>query len=112
MSWMNQNTPIPYQMERISRKRQYLGRRQSNPCARPHQTLSQGEPSPDDKGTTPLTSKSPSSNLAIIYISLTPLPTNPNPPPGYKDSTQYFKSLFRSALFSTHKFNEFNARWK
>src|SRR6267142_6124930 len=99
-------------MERIPRKRQYLGRRRSNPCAQPHQTLSQREPSPKDKRTTHFASKSPSSNLAIIYISLAPLPTNPALPPDYKDSTQYFKSLFCPPPFLTHKFNKFDACWK
>src|SRR6267142_3580334 len=99
-------------MERISRKRQYLGRRRSNPCARPHQTLSQRKPSPEDKRATSLASKSPSSNLAIIYISLALLPTNPILPADYQDSATYFKSLFRAPPFLTHKFNEFDARWK
>src|SRR6267142_167518 len=99
-------------MEGIPRKRQHLGRRRSNPCARPHQTLSQRKPSPEDKRVTPFTSKSPSSNLAIIYISLTPLPTNPTLPSDYQDSTKFFKSLFHSPPFSTHKFNKFDARWK
>src|SRR6267142_2573387 len=99
-------------MERISRKQQYLGKCRSNPCTRPHQTLSQREPSPEDKRTTPLASKFPSSNLAIIYISLAPLPTNPILPADYKDSTKYFKSLFHPPPFSTHKFNEFDANWK
>src|SRR6266850_633741 len=91
-------------MERISRKRQYLGRRRSNSCPRPHQTLSQRKPSPEHKRTTPLASKSPSPNLAIIQISLAPLPTNPTLPADYKDSVQFFKSLFRSSSYSSHKY--------
>src|SRR5882672_4299339 len=99
-------------MERIPQKQQYLGRHQSNPCARPHQTLSQRQPSPEDKRATPFASKSPSSNLAIIHISLAPLPTNPILPTEYQDSVQYFKSLFHSSSYSTHKFHEFDPRWK
>ena len=60
----------------------------------------------------PFASKSPSSNLAIIQISLAPLPTDPILPPDYQDSTDFFKTLFHSPPFSTHKFNEFDARWK
>src|SRR6267142_2146253 len=99
-------------MERISRKRQYLGRRRSNPRPRPHQTLSQREPPPKHKRTTSFASKSPSSNLAIIQISLAPLPTKPTLPSNYQDSVQFFKSLFRSSSYSTHKFHEFDPRWK
>src|SRR6267142_2400024 len=99
-------------MERIPRKRQYLGKCRSNSCARPHQTLSQRQPSLEDKRTTPFASKSPSFNLAIIYISLAPLPTNPILPADYQDSTKFFKSLFRLPPFLTHKFNEFDAHWK
>src|SRR6267142_842308 len=99
-------------MERIPRKRQYLGKRRSNPCAQPHQTISQREPSSKDKRTTHFALKSPSSNLAIIHISLTPLPTNPILPADYQDSIQYFKSLFCSSSYSTHKFHEFDPRWK
>src|SRR6267142_986372 len=99
-------------MERIPRKRQYLGRLRSNSCPRSHQTLSQRKPPPKDKRTTPLASKSLSSNLAIIQISLAPLPTKPILPAHYQDSVQFFKSLFRSSSYSTHKFHEFDPRWK
>src|SRR6267142_6319296 len=99
-------------MERISRKRQYLGRCRSNPRARPHQTLSQGKPPPKHKRTTPFASKSPSPNLAIIQIPLTPLPTKPILPADYQDSVKFFKSLFRSSSYSTHKFHKFDPRWK
>src|SRR6267142_4087330 len=99
-------------MERISRKRQYLGRRRSNPHPRSHQTLSQRKPPPKDKRATSFASKSPSSNLAIIQISLAPLPTKPILPDNYQNSVQFFKSLFRSPSYSTHKFHEFDPRWK
>src|SRR6266850_621098 len=61
---------------------------------------------------TPLASKSPSPNLAIIYISLAPLPTNPVLPDDYQDSKNFFKSLFRPPPYTLHKFHEFNTSWK
>src|SRR6267142_1566209 len=70
------------------------------------------KPPPKHKRTTPFASKSPSSNLAIIQISLAPLPTKPILPAHYQDSVEFFKSLFRSSSYSTHKFHEFDPRWK
>src|SRR6266850_5692005 len=99
-------------MERISRKRQYLGRRRSNPRPRPHQTLSQRKSPPKHKRTTPFASKSPSPKLAIIQISLAPLPVNPILPSDYQDSREFFKTLFRPPPFTLHKFHKFNASWK
>src|SRR6267142_933482 len=65
-----------------------------------------------DKRTTPFASKSPSSNLAIIQIPLTPLPMKPILPADYQNSVKFFKSLFRSSSYLTHKFHEFDPRWK
>ena len=61
---------------------------------------------------TTLRRKTPSSNLAIIYISLAPLPLNPVLPDDYQDSKKFFASLFRSYPYSTHKFHKYNTRWK
>jgi len=50
--------------------------------------------------------------LAIIYVSLAPLPVNPVLPADYEDSKVFFQSLFRIAPFSTHKFHKFDPCWK
>src|SRR6267142_1238896 len=112
MSWTLQNTPISHQMEGVSQKQQYLGRCRSNPCTRSHQTLSLKQSPQKDKRTTPLTLKTPFSNLTIIYISLAPLPTNPVLLPHYQHLKEFFQSLFCSYPYLTHKFHKYNISWK
>ena len=50
--------------------------------------------------------------LAIIYVSLAPLPINPMLPTNYKDSKAFFHYLFCSSPYSTHKFHKFDPHWK
>src|SRR6266850_1716526 len=50
--------------------------------------------------------------LTIIYVPLAPLTINPTLPADYKDSKVFFRSLFRSSPYSTHKFHKFNPHWK
>jgi hypothetical protein len=53
-----------------------------------------------------------SPNLAIIYISLAPLPLKPILPPGYQPSAMFFQSLPCQYPYTTHAFHDFNPKFK
>src|SRR6266850_4167209 len=100
-------------MERIFKEQQHLGARRTIAHTTIVKRISCLPPFGSDKSLTdPTTKLSPfphyhiqSSKLAIIYVSLALLPTNPVLPVNYQNLKVFFRSLFRSYPYLTHKFN-------